>query len=62
LFAPWSMGARALMAGDEAVLAALNPRAPFDPTRAPERTILRLLTTVAEVHWRTLGDQQGLAA
>jgi hypothetical protein len=62
LFAPWSMGARALMGGDEAVLAALNPRAPFDPTRAPERTILRLLTTVAEVHWRTLGDQQGLAA
>jgi hypothetical protein len=62
LFEPWGMGARALMAGDEAVLAALNPRAPFDPTRAPERTILRLLTTVAEVHWRTLGEQQGLAA
>ena len=50
------------MSGDEAVLAALNPRAPFDPTRAPERTVLRLLTTVAEVHWRTLGEQQGLAA
>jgi hypothetical protein len=62
LFEPWSLAARALMGGDEAVLAALNPRAPFDPTRAPERTILRLLTTVAEVHWRTLGEQQGLAA
>jgi hypothetical protein len=62
LFEPWSLGARALMAGDEAVLAALNPRAPFDPTRAPERTILRLLTAVADVHWRTLGEQQGLAA
>ena len=62
LFEPWSMGARALMGGDEAVLAVLNPRAPFDPTRAAERTILRLLTTVADVHWRTLGEQQSLAA
>ena len=62
LFEPWSLGARALMGGDEAVLTALNPRAPFDPMRAPERTILRLLTTVAHVHWRTLGEQQGLAA
>ena len=62
LFEPWSMGARALMGGDEAVLAVLNPRAPFDPTRATERTILRLLTTVADVHWRTLGEQQTLAA
>jgi hypothetical protein len=62
LFEPWSMAARMLAGGDEAVLAALNPKAPFDPTRAPERTILRLLTTVADVHWRTLGEQQGLAA
>ena len=62
LFERWSMGARVLAGGDEAVLAALNPRAPFDPTRAAERTILRLLTTVADVHWRTLGEQQGLAA
>ena len=62
LFERWSMGARILASGDEAVLAALNPRAPFDPTRAAERTILRLLTTVADVHWRMLGEQQGLAA
>jgi len=62
LFEPWSMAARVLMGGDEAVLSALSPRAPYDPTLAPERTILRLLTTVADVHWRTLGEQQGLAA
>jgi hypothetical protein len=62
LFEPWSMGARMLTSGDEAVLAALNPKAPFDPSRAAERTIVRLLTTVADVHWRTLGEQQTLAA
>lgn len=62
LFERWSMAARMLMTGDEAVLSALSPRAPFDPMLIPERTILRLLTTVADVHWRTLGEQQGLAA
>jgi len=58
LFEPWSMGARMLSLGDEAVLAALNPKAPFEPARLPERTVLRLLTTVADVHWRMLGEQQ----
>ncbi|HLI66013.1 MAG TPA: BLUF domain-containing protein [Caulobacteraceae bacterium] len=62
LFEAWSMAARVLASGDEAVLAALNPKDEFDPTRAPERTILRLLTTVADVHWRWLGEQQRLAA
>jgi len=58
----WSMGARVLASGDEAVLMSLNPKAQFDPTRAQQRTILRLLTTVADVHWRMLGEQQSLAA
>jgi hypothetical protein len=62
LFEPWPIGARVLAGGDEAVLAALNPKAPFEPSRLPERTLLRLLTTVADVHWRWLGEQQTLAA
>lgn len=62
LFHPWSIGARVLAGGDEAVLAALNPKAPFEPPRLPERTVLRLLTTTADVHWRWLGEQQSLAA
>ena len=62
LFEPWSMCARVLAGTDEAVLSALNPKAPFDPTKAPERTLMRLLSTVADVHWRTLSEQQSLAA
>jgi hypothetical protein len=62
LFESWSMGARVLSANDEAVLSALNPKTPFDPTKAPERTLMHLLTTVADVHWRVLSDQQSLAA
>jgi hypothetical protein len=62
LFEQWSMCARVLAGGDEAVLSALNPKAPFDPTKAPERTLMRLLTTVADVHWTVLSDQQSLAA
>ena len=62
MFEQWNMGARVLSSNDEAVLAALNPKAPFDPTKAPERTMMRLLTTVADVHWRVLGEQQTLAA
>jgi hypothetical protein len=62
MFEPWSMGARALSANDEAVLSTLNPKAPFEPAKVPERTLMRLLTTVADVHWRVLGEQQNLAA
>jgi hypothetical protein len=62
MFEQWNMGARVLSSNDEAVLAALNPTALFDPTKAPERTLMRLLTTVADVHWRTLAEQQTLAA
>ncbi|HEX4196347.1 MAG TPA: BLUF domain-containing protein [Caulobacteraceae bacterium] len=62
LFEPWSMCARVLAANDEAVLAALNPKAPFDPTRATERTLMHLLATVADIHWRGLNEQQSLAA
>ncbi len=62
LFEQWSMCARVLAGGDEAVLSALNPKARFDPTKAPERTLMRLLAIVADVHWRVLSDQQSLAA
>ena len=62
LFEQWNMCARVLTTNDEAVLAALNPKAPFDPTTAPERTLMRLLSTVADVHWRVLSEQQTLAA
>ena len=62
LFEQWSMCARMLTANDEAVLSALNPKGAFDPTRIPERTLMRLLATVADVHWRVLSEQQSLAA
>ena len=62
LFEQWSMGARVLTANDEAVLSALNPKAPFDPPKVPERTLMRLLASVADVHWRVLSEQQSLAA
>ena len=62
LYEQWPMCARVLSSGDEAVLSALNPKAPFDPTKAPERTLMRLLATVADVHWRVLSEQQSLAA
>jgi hypothetical protein len=56
------MCARMLTANDEAVLSALNPKGAFDPTKIPERTLMRLLATVADVHWRVLSEQQSLAA
>ena len=62
LYEQWPMCARVLSSGDEAVLSALKPKAPFDPTKAPERTLMRLLATVADVHWRVLSEQQSLAA
>jgi hypothetical protein len=61
-FGQWAMGARLLSQGDEAVLSSLDPKQPFEPMRAPHRTLTRLLANVAEVHWRTLSDQQALAA
>jgi hypothetical protein len=62
LFEQWSMCARMLSANDEAVLSALNPKGAFDPAKIPERTLMRLLATVADVHWRVLSEQQSLAA
>jgi hypothetical protein len=62
LFEQWSMCARMLTANDEAVLSALNPKSAFDPTKIPDRTLMRLLATVADVHWRVLSEQQSLAA
>lgn len=61
-FGQWPMGARLLSAGDEAVLSSLDPKQPFEPMRAPHRTLTRLLSNVADVHWRTLSEQQTLAA
>ena len=62
LFEQWNMCARVLTGNDEAVLSALNPKTAFDPTKLPERTLMRLLATVADVHWRVLSEQQSLAA
>ena len=62
LFEQWNMCARVLTSNDEAVLSALNPKAAFDPTKIPDRTLMRLLATVADVHWRVLSEQQSLAA
>lgn len=62
IFGQWAMGARLLSQGDEAVLTSLDPKRPFEPMRAPPRTLTRLLGAVAEVHWRTLSEQQALAA
>ncbi len=62
LYEQWSMCTRVLTTNDEAVLSALNPRITFDPTKIPERTLMRLLAAVSDVHWRTLSEQQSLAA
>lgn len=60
LFGCWSLAGRALGAADLAVVSALGPGASFDPTALPATTILRLLTTVGEVHARALSQQQAL--
>ncbi|HKT53858.1 MAG TPA: BLUF domain-containing protein [Caulobacteraceae bacterium] len=62
LFGQWPMGARLLSSGDEAVLSSLDATQPFEPMRAPHRTLTRLLSNVADVHWRLISEQQALAA
>ncbi|MDP1737371.1 MAG: BLUF domain-containing protein [Caulobacter sp.] len=57
LFGAWSMCARVLSATDAAILEVLDRRASFDPAAASERTVVRLLTTVAETHTRALNEQ-----
>jgi hypothetical protein len=60
LFGCWSLAARRLGVGDHAVMTALGPAPGFDPTTLPATTVLRLLTTVGEVHMRALSQQQAL--
>jgi hypothetical protein len=57
MFAAWSMCAQVLSPTDAAVLDLLDQKAAFDPADVPERTVMRLLTTVAELHGRTLDAQ-----
>lgn len=57
LFGAWSMCARILSPGDATVLEILDQRASFDPAAAPERTVVRLLTTIAATHTRALDEQ-----
>lgn len=56
-FEAWSMCARALSATDDAVLATLDRKPSFNPADMPEASIMRLLTTVADVHGRILNEQ-----
>jgi Sensors of blue-light using FAD len=60
LFGCWSLAARSLSPADPAVAATLGPAVNFDPTELPATTLVRLLTTVGEVHTRTLSQQQAL--
>ncbi len=53
-FPRWSMCARLLSATDAAILKTLAWRDSFDPRGASEESLLRLLTTVAAIHDRTL--------
>ena len=57
MFGAWSMCARVLSPTDAAVLDLLDQKAAFDPAGVAERTVIRLLTTVAELHGRTLDAQ-----
>ena len=61
-FGAWTMCARTLSRTDQAVLATLDRKASFDPTLFPERTVMRLLITVGDVHARELDAQQARAA
>lgn len=57
LFGGWSMCARILSATDAEVLGVLDAKASFHPADMPERVVIRLLTTVAGIHARTLNEQ-----
>jgi hypothetical protein len=58
-FGAWTMCARTLSRTDEAVLATLDRKASFDPTMLPERSVIRFLDAVGEVHARLFTAQQG---
>jgi hypothetical protein len=62
MFAAWPMCARVLSKADAAVLDAVRPKATFDPRKAPQRAVMRLLTIVAEVHAHRFEEQQQAAA
>lgn len=57
LFGAWSMCAKTLSPTDATVLEMLDQKTTFNPADVPERTVIRLLTTVAEVHRRALTEQ-----
>lgn len=60
-FGLWSMCARQLSPTDALILGKLDQRPTFEPADFPERAVMRLLRTVAEVHKLALNQQQGLA-
>jgi hypothetical protein len=57
VFGAWSMCSRVLSETDVAVLQVLDRKGALEPTEIPVRTVFNLLTTVADVHRRTLNDQ-----
>jgi hypothetical protein len=57
MFGAWSMCARVLSKTDAAVLELLDQKTSFNPADFPERVVIRLLTTVAELHGRSLNEQ-----
>jgi len=57
MFGAWSMCARVLSKTDAAVMELLDQKTSFNPADFPERVIIRLLTTVAELHGRSLNEQ-----
>ena len=61
-FRQWNMCARQMSATDAKILDELDGRATFDPADLPERTVMRLLKTVALAHHKALTQQQSLAA
>ena len=59
-FGLWSMCARQLSPTDALILGELDRRPAFEPADFPERTVMRLLRTVGEVHQPALTRQQDL--
>lgn len=57
LFGAWSMCAKTLSPTDATVLEVLDRKTKFDPADVPERSVIRLLTAVADVHRRSLNEQ-----